>query len=110
MSFPEVPGVEARLDSAQPTASSALPPPHPHPCHCQGQRAWEAARCQGPGCEGHFSKRSPGGSSQGQGLTVKARTDGLLGPGQLVLLSHLLQDRQVLCSPRKIWDELWEPG
>lgn len=79
-------------------------PPQPCPSchHCQGQRAWEVAvDARGPGCEGHFSERSPGGSSQERGLTIKARSDGLLGPGQLVLLSHLLQDRQVLCGPRK---------
>jgi hypothetical protein len=38
------------------------------------------------------------------GLTIKARSDGLLGPGQLILLSYLLQDRQVLHSPRKIYN------
>ena len=69
----------------------------------QSPVTWRSTRVAqwGPGCEGHFSERSPGGSSQEQGLTIKARSDGLLGPGQLVLLSHLLQDRQVLCGPRK---------
>lgn len=82
---------------SSPTASSTLRP-YPHPCHCQEQRAWEAVSdAQGPRHQGHFSERSQGGL-KGEGLTVKARTDGLLGPGQLVLLSHLLQDRQVLCN------------
>lgn len=39
-----------------------------------------------------ISLRSPWGSSQEYGLTIKARIDDLLGPGQPILLFHLLQD------------------
>lgn len=99
MRVPEAPGVRVKFGCC-PTHCPLGPA---HPCdHCQGQRAWEVAvDARGPGCEGRFSERSPGGSSQEQGLTIKARSDGLLGPGQLVLLSHLLQDRQVLYGPRR---------
>lgn len=101
LSFPEV---EARFGCC-PAHCLLSPAPHPHPCHCQDQGAWKAVSdAQDHGHESRFSERSK------EGLTGKARTDGLLGPGQLVLLPYLLQDRQVLCSPRKVWDWFWEPG
>lgn len=75
-------------------------------------RAWEVAvDARGPGCESRFSERSPGGSSQEQGLTIKARSDGLLGPGQLVLLSPPASGQTGSVWPKEeIRGELWEPG